>query len=215
MKYTILSLTLMLIMFAGCTPSRQAAMQPSQPELVSMTSLPTLMTGSANMGLKFNVLFHVMKDGTVSEVRLETTSGDAEWDASAIDSMKQWRFTAPSGDGSTIDRWIRSVVIVQIQHPLVLTLGELLCADKQEADSLYALLIGGADFNTLARQPRVAQSARPGGFLGSVDIATFPKHVRDQLRKLTVNDFTRPLRVGAQYIIYMKYNPTFTPNIPQ
>jgi len=215
MKYTIMVLLIISLMVAGCSHTKQSAMQTAQPELISMTSLPTLVTGSSTIGLKLNVLFRVMNDGTVTEVNLVTTSGDSEWDASAIDSMKQWHFTATPGDGSTTDRWIRSAVVVQIQQPIVMTLGELVCSGKPEADSLHTLLKNGADFDALAKQPRAVQSGKPGGFLGAVDIATFPKHVRDQLRKLTVNDFTRPVRVGNNYVIYKKYAPGPPPNIPQ
>jgi len=48
-------------------------------------------------------------------------------------------------------------------------------------------------------------SGKLSKFLGTIDIVMYPKHVRDELRKLDVNEITRPLRLGADYIIYKRY----------
>ena len=46
-----------------------------------------------------------------------------------------------------------------------------------------------------------------GKITGEVDIARYPKRVRDALRKLGINQITHPLRIGAKFTIFKRYVP--------
>jgi len=153
------------------------------------------------------VLFHVRRDGSVEEVRLVESSGDPVWDRSAADSMKQWKFALATPDTSLEAQWVRTTLIVQVQEPIVMTLGELTAGTRQEADSLYALLLQGADFTTLAKAVRQESSNQCGWFLGAINISRYPPHIREALRSLTLNDVTAPLQIDSRYAIFKRLEP--------
>jgi len=50
---------------------------------------------------------HVGADGSVLDVRLRTSSGSAALDRSAIDAVRQWRFTPARSDGEPVAEWYR------------------------------------------------------------------------------------------------------------
>lgn len=206
MKHLLLPLFILSLILIGCATTKPVP--PSdQPELIGMTSLPTISANYSMSGLKLNVMFQVRNDGSVSEVNLMKSSGDPDWDRAAIDSMKLWHFTPSQTDKPAAERWIRNTIILQVQEPMVLTLGELKAGSQQEADSLYALLQNGSNFETLSKQIAPGSADPRGKFIGAVDIARYPKHVRDALRKLAINQITPPLRIGTQYLIYKRFKP--------
>ena len=215
MKYTLTFLLIILLMLTGCAVTTRVDDANSKLELVGMSSLPPQPSISLAGKLRLNVLFRVLNNGTVADVRMLGSSGDSEWDVLAIDSMKQWRFAVITSDSSTAEHWVRYTVIVHAEELNVMTLGQLVADSQQEADSLYALLKGRITFDTLAKQPRARSSNELGRFLGAIDIARYPQHVRNELRKLEVNDFTHPLRLGANYIIYKRFNHEGSSNLPQ
>ncbi len=196
-----------LILLSGCATTQQPAASPDQPELISMTSLPPVSSMYPASGLKLKMLFHVKHDGSVMEVKMMNSSGDPTWDKGAVDSMGKWQFSAfPASDAST-DKWVRNSVILQVQEPLILTLGEIITTNKQVADSLYNALKGGADFDAMIKLVPPGATQPLGKFLGATDIARYPKVVRDALRKLGINEITEPLRIGKEYIMYKRYRP--------
>ncbi len=207
MKYTSVVLVGLFLSLGGCSASQPGEKSLNQPELVSMTSLPALTSSYAYSGLKLNVLFQIRNDGSVADVKMLGTNDNSEWDLAAIDSMKQWRFTAAPSVGSHENQWLRTTIIVQVQEPTIVTLGELKSGNQQEADSLYALLENGIDFESLARQTRPGTTTQIGRFLGSVELSIYPHHVRLELQKLSVNNYTRPIRIGTDYVIYKRFRP--------
>jgi TonB family protein len=196
---------LTLLLFLGCASPQYTDVLPAQLDLVTMTPLPPLTSISNLGGLKLNALFRLLNDGTVAEIKLLRSSSDPKWDAQAIDSMKLWRFTPFSGQPTPTDRWIRFAIVVQIQEPIVMTLGELVSLNLREADSLYLLLQQGAQFDSLARSRQREASSGTDWFFPSVNIARYPHDVRQQLTGLPVNGYTHPLRVGAKYLIYKRF----------
>jgi TonB family protein len=215
MKSQIVSSFIVLLILAGCATTKQAETPSDQPELVSMTSLPLVTANFPTNGLKLSMLFHVQGDGSVTEVKMLGSSGDPEWDRAAIDSMKLWRFAENHLDNSVAGRWIRNTIILQLQELTVLTLGELAVNNQQAADSIYALLQNGSDFDALIKQNAQGTSTYLGRYIGAVDIAIFPKRVRNELRRLGLNDFTPPLRIGSKYTIYKRYKPDGPIDLPQ
>jgi TonB family protein len=188
----ILSITLLLL--AGCGGTLEVAAPTERVEIVSMTPLPPVAPGSHETGMRLNFLIHILQDGTVENVRMLGSSGNSEWDSLAMQSIRQWRYAPFRRDGVPVDLWFRQLVMVQIQEPIILTIGELVFSTLREADSLYALLGKGTNLDSLFRQD-----------IGTFDIAKYPKTVRDALRSLPVGGYTSPLRRGEEYVIYKRF----------
>jgi TonB family protein len=193
------------LLLAGCTASRQYTAPPDNYEVVSMSMLPPLPPGSFYGGVTLDVLFHISNDGTVLDARMLKSSGDVGWDSSAIQSMKKWRFAVTGKDTAPGAQWIRHKVVVQIQEPMVMTLGELMSASLEEADSLYSLIQKGEDFDSLARRSQGETAVSYCRCPGAVEIARYPLHIREELKKLRVNGVTRPLRLGPKYVIFKRF----------
>ncbi len=203
----LLTVLPVLLLLAGCSSGWQATPPAGQRDLLVLEPLPPLSFPSAARGLQLNVLFHVMRDGTVSEVRfLGAGSGNAEWDSLARQSMQRWQFMRIPGDGPPIDTWVRQPVIVQVQQnaPMVMLLGQISVAGRREADSLYLLLTTGASFDALARGSFGAGDER-SGYLGPVDIAGFPVPLKTTLQSLQPDKVTEPLQVGDRFVIYKRF----------
>ena len=198
-------LFILLLFILGCTPLPELVESPAVPAVISMSSLPPLTETSQGAIPEFSAIFLIRKDGTVDEVKLLSTSGDPNWDRAAIDSLKNWRFTSPPDDIAVNGRWIRYRIRIEIEDPLYLNLGEIVAFSKEEADSLYQILKKGEDFLTIADQIREGTTTEIGMHLGTVNIAQYPEHVRNTLRNLRVNRFTRPIKVGDTYVIYKKF----------
>ena len=204
MKHIITSLLVLPLIFSACAIPRQAELPATQLELINMTPLPPIKFPSFAGGLKLNVLLHVMQDGTVETVRMLGSSGDADWDSLALQVMKQWRYAIPRRDGVPVDAWFRQLVVVQIQEPIEMTIGELATSSLHEADSLYSLLEKHADLDTLFRHA-----------FGTVNIMAYPQQVREKLKKLDENEFTAPLRVGEEYVIYKRFSRSAAKDRPR
>jgi TonB family protein len=195
MKYTILCFVpAVILLLAGCAVSRQAEVSSPTLELVSMTPLPPVKSIPLLGGVKMNLLLHVRQDGTVEYAKLLETTGDQEWDSLAIQSVRQWRFAPPQREGAPSDVWVRQLVVVQIQKPIMMTIAELEVPTLQEADSVHALLEKGTPPESIFKQPPK-----------TVDITIYPARVRDALKNLRENEFTRPVHVGTAYRIYKRY----------
>jgi hypothetical protein len=115
-------------------------------------------------------------------------------DSLAMQSMKQWRYAPFRRDGVPVDLWFRQLVVVQIQEPIVMTIGELTSSSLHEADSLYVLLEKGTGLDSLFRRS-----------IGTCDIVKHPQNVRDKLRGLGTGEYTSPLRRGEAYVIYKRF----------
>jgi TonB family protein len=196
----------MMVFLVGCSAMQLAEIPTEAPELVRMTPLPPINSIIPRGGLKLIVMLLVLKDGSVGEARLVETSGVPEWDSVVLQAIRQWQFAPGRRDGVPADLWIRQPITVKPQEAIMLTLGALVRATLQEADSLHALLETGADFDSLVMRSSRSPSHQEGGFLGAVDIAVFPQHIRNELRRLSQGEFTPPLKMGDRYVIYRRYS---------
>jgi TonB family protein len=196
---------LLFIFFYGCATTLDTLPEQVAPRIVSLTSLPPLTTTELAGHPEFKAYFYILIDGSVEEIRLEKSSGDAYWDSAAVDSMKQWRFTPLHEDTHPRGQWVEYTIRVVLVEPIWRQLGELVAFTKKEADSLYMLISEGADFYAIARQKREDTNEEIGRYLGTVDILRFPEHVRNELRKLRAGKCTTPILVGNHYIIYKRF----------
>ncbi len=196
---------LALLFLTGCATSNRGIAPEPKTELILLTPLPPLTSRAMAYGVKLNVMFHVLPDGTAKEVSLLNSSGDPDWDSLAVDSLRLWRFTPLTTEKVPRDRWVRYGVVVQAQEPVIMRLAEMVIPDPQRADSLFALLMEGSDFESLGAK------ALKGGTEGTwkppelVNLARYPGHVREKLCSLRIDQFTEPIRIGLNYVIFKRF----------
>lgn len=197
---TVLFLTILL---AGCSAIPQTETPIEPPELVKSARLPPILSVVPGEGMRFNVKILVLKDGTVGDVKLLESSGDAEWDSLALHSIMKWQFVPARADGRPMDVWVRQPLVVQLRDPIIRVLAGLVSATEHEADSLYSLVEHGMDFDSLLRQA-VQVSGERGRALGAVDISVYAPPLRDELLRLREGEVSRPLRFGDGFILYKR-----------
>ncbi len=203
--YMRIYLLLLFIFIYGCAATIETLPDRVAPRIVSLTSLPPLTTPGHTGQTEFKAFFYILPDGSVEEIRLEKSSGDASWDSAAIDSMKQWCFTSLPADTHPRGQWVEYTIRIMVEDPIWRQLGELVAHTKSEADSLYMLIREGADFYAIAHQKRKDTNDEIGRYLGTVDILRYPEHVRNELRKLRAGQCTAPIPVGNHYVIYKRF----------
>jgi len=186
-----------LLLWFGCTATQETETAMPRQVLVKVSSLPAYGSRWLSKDMSLQVAFRVLGDGTIADVQVLQSAADAEWNTTAAELMKQWRFSPIPGASEPEGRWIQYSLVVHVEEPVMMTLGEIACPTRQESDSLYALLAGDVPFSSIPKERAT--------LLGSVDIAAYPQHVRDVLRKLRISHFTRPLRLGNNYVIYMRF----------
>lgn len=188
-------LSIILPLLVGCGGTHETTVPTERVELLSMAPLPRVVLATYQSVIRLNVLMHIREDGTVEHVKMLGSSGDDVWDSLATQSMKQWRYSPYRRAGVPVDLWFRQVVVVQIQEPIVLTIGEIVSSSSREADSLHALLDAGTGLDSLFRRT-----------LRTIDIVRYPQNVRDALKQLDPGDYTSPLRRGDEYVIYKRFD---------
>lgn len=194
-----------LLLLAGCSASQKLTVPDPQSELISLTPLPPL-TGVANgFGVKLSAVFHVVPDGSVKEVSLLRPGVDPEWDRSALDSLKRWRFVSIADDKNAVDRWVRYAIVVQVQEPMMMRLAEMVVPTRGAADSLFSLLKGGADFEALGLRASAGKAEWSWKPAESVNLARYPDQVRGVVSMLHVGEVTEPVRLGLNYVIFKRY----------
>ena len=196
------------ILLAGCSAIQQTETPVELPELVRSSPLPPIVWIVPGGGMKFNVMILVRKDGTVGNARLLDSSGDPDWDSLALHSIMQWQFIPARRAGRPVELSIRQPLLVQLRDPVIRILAALVSGTQREADSLYSLIEGGTDFDSLVRHAVQVPGERSGP-RGSVDISYYAPHLRKELLRLREGEVTRPLRFGNGFTIYkrLKRNP--------
>lgn len=187
---------LFLVVLAGCATQRNAY------QIIEKTDLPVYRGDAHETQLDLRVLFHVMEGGSVNDVRLLTKTRNSDWDAAVSDSLKKWRFSTPHPDSTFWMSMNLRVIIVQSE---LMNIGELISENREPAQDLYNRLRSGTPFDQLVDEAR--SGVLPGiwgRYKRDVNIEEYPMNIRAILRDLEAGTFTRPLRVGREYIIYKR-----------
>lgn len=186
-----------LLLTTGCATQRDSQ------EIIQKTELPIYAGEPREEPIDLNVLFHVMENGSVADVRLLTKSGDKEWDRAVVDSLKKWRFTAHKSDSSV---WVSKKLNIHLLQSQIVNLGELVIKNEQDANVLYSRLRAGVSFQQLVSQAleNSSDSIR-GRYLNEVNTIEYPTHVSKILIELGEGDYTRPVQVDGEYIIFKRF----------
>jgi hypothetical protein len=196
-SWLILLLILFIQMVCSCATPRERF------EIMEKTELPVYDGEPRSDPLKMRVLFHLMKDGSVSDVRVLSKSGDSNWDMALADSLKKWRFAMDSSDSSV---WVSRNIIVHLQPSLLLNLGELTASTKKDADLLYSRLRAGVSFDQLVIEyTEDSTSDISGRYLKNINTSRYPIHVSRMLRELRTGEYSQPVEVYGRYIIFQRF----------
>lgn len=194
----------MVVLMLGCAVTLPPEKEIEMPELVSQVPLPALSRKLQGKPLRLELKIHIAEDGSVRQAEFASPSGDPEWDHQALARVRQWKF-APARQGDRpIAIWIRQSILLQFTDELRMFLAEIRCRESSLADSLYEALVAGSDFSDLARRFSVGPTAAEGGLLGELDIRTFPYAIQQQLRNLRPGEYTRPLRIGHESVVFLR-----------
>lgn len=192
-----------LISFLSCSASHEIP-DLTIPELISRVPLPVYPHPTVNDNLRLELNLLIGEDGTVRYVDFIRGSGDVEWDSIAMASIKRWKYSPAVYQGKPMRLWLHQTAIVSFSRPEFLTLAELLCPTKEEADSVYKKLSEGCDFCELVLLHSVAPSREKRGSVGTVNIQQFPDDIRQILSRLDVNEWTEPMQYGTWFAIFKR-----------
>ena len=203
MKHLLL-LGICFSFLTGCSFWQQTADNNIAPQLLLQYPLPNISQSIARPNLKLVMDLLILEDGSVGQVKIVDGSGNAVWDSLAAETIMKWKYSPAHVDHHYVKIWMRQVAEVEYLDPLYLNLAEIICPTIEEADSIYAALENGKNFDELA----ALQSAEPdndkNGDLGKVDIRLYPERIRTALTYLNRDRYTKPLRYGEKYVIFMR-----------
>lgn len=195
---------LCLIVLTSCSIFRTEKDTITEPRLLKQSSLPAVPTSLYNHDFEFYCELVIDEDGYVQRAKMLSGSGDKAWDSLATISLLDWKFTPALLNGTPIKKIIHNKISVVFVEPIIISLSEILCENREVADSLYSALLNGRNFGELAKKYSISTSREIGGYLGPVDVQFYTKEIRQILIDIKVNEFTRPLSYGNYCIIFKR-----------
>lgn len=197
-------IVLAALLLCGCATFELPDPSYSLPEVIHQSSLPPwpFHTDHASINLVFRV--YIGLDGTVGRAQIETPSGSRAWDSLALAEVRRWKYSPALMNGRPTAIWLRQLITMHFDNPLYMKIAELACSEETAADSVYAMLVAGASFDSLARQHSVSDSRTRGGVLGEIDLHTLPLHISRQVAALHPGEYTKPLKRGRQFVIFKR-----------
>jgi parvulin-like peptidyl-prolyl isomerase len=107
-------------------------------------------------------------------------------------------------NGRPVPAWIRFPVTLRFAEAHPIPLAEIVVSTQSLADSIYALILEGSDFGTLAIRYSQGPTARDSGYLGSRPLKDFPLAVQMAITSVGPGQVTRPILFEGRYVIYMR-----------
>jgi TonB family protein len=187
----------------GCTASQQTT-DTSNPQLLYQHPLPEFPQSKTVPPMKMELAFLIGEDGSVLDARLANSSGNTEWDSSAIGALRQWKFFPVRQNNKPIRRWIHLDATIKYDSPINFYLAEILCPTVEQADSIFQVLTLGQNFGELASKLSLAPSREKNGVLGEVNIYCYPEGIRKHLTKLGKEEITEPIQYGDNFVIFKR-----------
>lgn len=197
-------IVLVAVLLYGCATFELPDTSYSLPEVINQSPLPPWPFHTDNVTLILTFKIHVSANGTVDNAIIETPSGNAKWDTLALTQVRSWRYSPALMNGQPTPLWLRQTVSLRFDQPLIMAIAELTCPDQVMADSVYSMLMVGASFDSLARQFSSSETRNRGGIIGELDLHTLPLKIYREVGKLQSGQFTKPLKLGRQFVIYRR-----------
>ncbi len=193
-----------IVMCAGCAIISETQNPDTMPQLVYRTTLPLIPVQWAGSQPKLEVLFHVSKAGEVLSVRFVDFRGYEDWESQALEEMKQWRFSPARLGKDSVPVWIRVPINIRFTDVKVFYLAQLVCIDRACADSAYRLLLAGRKFESIVGELPSSGIGTYEKNIGETDLRIYSEVVQQELMKLKVNEFTKPIRFGDSFVIFKR-----------
>ncbi len=189
----------------GCASFDSLSSDIVPPALIEKTSLP--QPPPSLDGREFYIKMDILvgRDGSVRHVNLTKSSGDSEWDATAIRRIMQWKYSPALLDNKPTQMRIIQTARVVTSAPVMMNLSRIACRSSSQADSAYTLLMRGASFDSTATVFGSSVPVVKSGYVGDVDINQYPEEIRDELQRLSKGRFTTPLPLGPYWAIFMRH----------
>jgi hypothetical protein len=149
-------------------------------------------------------MLYVNEDGSVSDVELLEKSEDASWDSMVCASLQQWKFLPARRNNLPISTWLHLHATLRYANPEFVSLAKIICKTKDEADSVYSEIEEGRDFSELATEHSIDSTYKKNIVLGRVDINSYPENIRIILKRLDVNEVTKPVKYGDQFVLFKR-----------
>lgn len=193
------------LLLAGCASFDGLNSRIVPPTLLEKVTLPQPPASLAARDFYLKMEILVGKDGSVRHVTLSKSSGDPEWDAAAIRRIMEWKFSPALLDDKPIQMRVIQTARVVTVPPVMMTLSELICTNFSRADSAFAMLRKGAQFDSIATVFGCKSISLESGYVGEVDINRYPDDIRSELSSLRSGQFTQPLALGPYFAIFKKH----------
>lgn len=204
--YLLLVLGSVVVLMTGCCASFNGSKSNIvPPTLIEKTPLPQPPPSLAAEDFYIKMEILVGQDGSVLHVTLVKSTNDSEWDAAALERIRQWKFSPALLDDKPIQMRIIQTARVVSSVPVMMDISQIVCTSSSLADSAYVLLQKGAKFDSTAAVLGSAGLSVQSGHIGNVDIHRFPNDVQNKLRNLKKGEFTHPLPLGPYFAIFMKH----------
>ncbi len=194
----------LIFLLTACTLFRSTETNNAEPKLIKQAPLPEIPELIGKLNFQFYCEMIIDESGNVEKARLLASSGDRQWDSLTVLSLYDWKFSPAYINEKPVKATIRRKVNVLFVDAKSITLSEIICKNKSDADSVYNRLIRGENFEQLARIYSISNSKNTGGYLGAVDIQHYTNDIRNILSKLKVNQFTKPLKYGDAFAIFKR-----------
>lgn len=193
-----------LFLLTACSLFKPTDEYSTEPKLIKQAPLPEVPHSIQRLNFQFYCEMIVDEQGNVIRAKLLESSGDRQWDSLTVLSLYNWKFTPAMVEGSPIKTLIRRKVNVIFVESNIITLAEIVCSTKAEADSVYEKLNAGENFHDLAKKFSKSNSKNSGGHLGKVDIQHYTLELKLILSKLKTNQHSKPVQYGNGFAIFKR-----------
>lgn len=193
-----------LLILTGCASVPEPESDLVQPVLVEQSPLPMVNFPCARPRILLNLSMLIDENGVIKHVKLNTPTGNIAWDSMVVEAIQTWKYTPAIANGHPLKVWVQQSVIVDLVEPVYVFLSEIVCNSEAEALRLLDSLRNGVDFEALALRYSQASSSSKHGFLGKVNINNYSNEVRNILAGLRDHEYTPPLKVGSQFVIFKR-----------
>ncbi len=191
-----------LLVVFGCSSSR-TNFDESAPYPVKMALFP-LIADAPDEDIILSVLFYLDKQGEVLDVALASEGITPEWNAAAIDSMRKWTFSKPPQNLVDEGIWVRRSVRVFFDDPVIMNLASITIPEAAMADSVYAALTYRSKLDELFTDSSKHNFPYTLEVQYDQNLGVYPDHIRNELKKLRLNTYTKPLKLDNYYVIYQR-----------
>jgi len=199
-----LAFLLCFLFLFGCSSVTHDTKLTNIPKLLEATALPTIPQLVKNTEFYVSVKMFVNEKGEVVKAQLLNGLGIPEWDSTALIAIKKWKYEPARVDGTPVSLWLVQKVKVQIEVPFYLPLSEIVCDSYDQAEFVMSKLREGEDFGELALKYSKDTSKSRNGYIGKKDINLYPPNVSRVLRNLSIDQYTQPLQIGKQFVIFKR-----------